>query len=175
MRTKPALLTLTIAALALTACAGPTITPATPAAHKPAAAVAAQTSGAAKLGDTTTFSDGIKATVTAHTIKAGQYAYGAVDGRILVVTVKLTNTSHTAINAVMTSVPTVTVGANGTPAGTASDPAVKVGTIGDLLPGETQTAETGYGVAPADLGSVRVSVADPDLAGDPAVFKGAVR
>lgn len=174
MRTKPALLTITIAALALTACSGPTITPAAPAAATHPAKAAA-TDGSAKLGDTATFSDGLKAVVTAHTIKAGQYAYGAIDGRILVVTVKLVNTSKAPINAVMTSVPTVTVGADGTQAGLATDLSVKSGVVANLLPGETQTSNTGYGVATKDLATVRVSLNDPDLTGDPAVFKGAVK
>lgn len=174
MKTITTLAAILLAA-SLTACSAPTITPGnTPATVKHAAAAATQTTpGAARFGDTATFADGLKAVVTAHTIKAGQYAIGAKNGRIVVVTIKLNNPTKETINAGLV-IPQVTYGTDGAAAEPAEDQTIPVSSTGNLLPGETRTTQEGFGVPTTGLNTVRVELGSPDMS-DPAVFKGAVK
>lgn len=174
-----AILLLALVVTALTGCTTPTTTP--NAGAKPAAAVTTQAATAAApapqttWGDTVTFNGGLTATVTAASQPAGEYPYGAVEGRIVVVTLTLTNTSQTPINAVFTSLPRLTSGTAGIKAESAYDNSINLDTVGNMLPGETRTVTSGYGVPTANYGAVRVEVTAPDMVSPSAVFKGAIQ
>lgn len=182
MKVNTALAALLLA-LALGGCStAPTIT--TPSATATTATAAAtqtqeqptpQTTNTAAFGDTATFHNGLQVTATASTVKAGQYAANAVEGTILVITLKIVNTSTETINAAFTSLPNVTVGAAGTTAAAAFDQAIALETVGNMLPGETRTTHSGYGVAAANLTNVRVEIPSPDPTENAAIFKGAVK
>lgn len=178
MGNKAAAAVIIAAALALTGCAvsmpndiqkaGTTSPPVT-------APTAAAAPYIAAFGDTVKFPEGIAVTAKATLQTAGQYAAGAVEGKIVVVEVSVTNNSAEPFNAALTGYPKVTYGAKGLPADIAADGDKTSGNIGNLLPGETQTATNGYGIPAAGLSDIRIEFNGPKFGDSPAVFKGAVK
>lgn len=178
MGNKAAAAVIIAAALALTGCstaasntvekAGTTAAPAAAPATTPPPSVAA-------FGDSVKFPEGISVTTKATIQAAGPYASGAVEGKIVVVEVSVTNNSTEPFNAALTAYPKVTYGAKGDPAQHAFDGDKTGGNIGNLLPGETQTATQGYGIPAAGLSDLRVEFNGPKFGDNPAVFKGAVK
>lgn len=144
-----------------------------PAPAQPAAPEAPKQDTVATFGGTVTFPDGVKVSVSQpKLVPAGQFAFGDVEGQIAVITVTVTNGSSQPINASLMGYPRVTYGAAGVQAETANSDKVGIGSLSTILPGETQSAERGYGVPPAELASVRVEVSGPSFSDFPAVFKG---
>ncbi len=129
----------------------------------------------AAFGDTVKFPGGVALTAKASVQPAGPYAAGAVEGRIVIVEVTVTNNSTTPFNAALVAYPKVTYGAKGFPAENAVDGDKTSGSIGNLLPGEAQTATSGYGIPSAGLADVRIEFSGPSHGDDPAIFKGAVK
>jgi hypothetical protein len=148
------------------------------AAAAPASSAPASTPGAAKFGQTVTFPSGVSVTVTPEVHTASESAAGAIDGKIVYFNVKIHNGSKASINGSLSSSPTVSYGADGTEASSGVDLGTKGGDTGwvrTLLPGETKTARSGVGIPVKDFGDVRVEVSSPDMADDPAIFKGSIK
>ncbi|PNH86079.1 hypothetical protein [Arthrobacter sp. AFG20] len=139
------------------------------------AAPAAKTSGT--FADTITFPSGVSVKVKPAVVTAGQYASGAVEGKIVTFDITVKNGSKEDLNAALMSVPKVTYGADGTAAQIASDFEAKIGgsVLSTVLPGETQTAKVGYGIPAASFKDVRVEIMAPSFSDKPAIFKGAVK
>ena len=168
----------TIAALAasvalaasLAACSGNTVeAPPSQAQEQPAA----PTQGTvAAFGGALTFPGGVKVSVAKpEVVPGGQFAFGAVQGKITLITITVTNGSDQPVNAAMMSLPRVTYGAKGTQAANANNDKVGAKMMSTILPGETQSAQVGYGVPPAEVASLRVEVDSPNFGDQPAVFK----
>ena len=179
MGNKMAAAVLVTAALAMTGCSGQTVS-APPQASQAAAttpsAAAKPASTEAAFGGTVTYDKGVSVSVTAAAVPASQYAAGAVEGKIVVVTLKITNGSSEAFNGALMSVPKVTYGADGVAAPTAVDSGHTMALASTINPGETQTATSTYGIPSAAYGTVRVEVTGPNAFSDkPAIFKGAVQ
>lgn len=161
--------------LALTGCS--TTPPSVSKATDEPASVGAATPAASRVatfGDTVTYSNGVAVTVTAKTIDAGQYAYGAIDGKITVVSIAITNGSKEEINGALMSLPNVSYGETGKKADIATDTSVKFDVASTILAGETKTVQSGHGIPVAELANVRVEVNAPDFKEKAAIFKGAV-
>lgn len=140
------------------------------------AATATPTNAQAKFGDKVTFPDGVSVVVTGKSQAAGQYASGAIDGKITVFSIAVTNGSKKDLNAALMSVPKVTYGAGGTVAMTAADGAASMTVLSTIQPGETQTATAAYGIPTKELGNVRVEITGPNTFTDkPAIIKGAIK
>jgi len=171
----------TIAALAasvalaatLAACSGNTVEAPAPAPSQSQAQPAAPTQGTSSaFGGAVTFPGGVKVSVSKpELVPGGQYAYGAVEGKITTFTITVTNGSDQPINGGLMGFPQVTYGAKGTKASNANNESIGANFLSTILPGETQSAKVGYGVPPAELATVRVEVMGPNIADLPAVFK----
>lgn len=181
-------ITAVLAAAALAALTGcgagssNTIASAAPAAPAAAAAPAtttpAATPGSATFGQSVTFPSGVSVTVTPDVETASPNAAGAIDGKIVYFNIKITNGSKASINGSLSSYPSVSYGAAGTDATSGVDMGAKGGAsswVRTVLPGETKTAREGYGIPAKDFGDVRVEISSPDIADDPAIFKGSVK
>lgn len=129
--------------------------------------------GSAKFGGAVTFPNKVKVSVSQpKAVPAGQYAFGAVQGKITVFTITVTNGSDQPVNGALMGVPRVTYGASGTQAKLATNETIGGEFLGNILPGEKQSVQVGYGVPPAEVASMRVEVMSANLADTPAVFKG---
>jgi hypothetical protein len=167
-------------AASLAACSGNTVEAPTQAPSQsseapaqPAAPETPKQNTVATFGGSVTFPDGVKVSVAQpKLVPAGQYATGDVEGQITVVTITVTNGSTEPVNAALMAFPRVTYGPSGAPAEFATDITMQFGALSTILPGETQTVEKGFGVPPAELGSVRVEVTGPSFSDFPAIFKG---
>jgi hypothetical protein len=139
------------------------------------AAPVAKSSGT--FADTITFPSGVSVKVKPSVVTAGQYASGAVEGKIVTFDISVKNGSKEDLNAALMSVPKVTYGGEGTTAQIASDFEAKIGgsMLSTILPGETQTAKVGYGIPAAGFKDVRVEIMAPSFSDKPAIFKGAVK
>jgi len=162
-----------VLAASLAACSGNTVEAPTPAPNQSQAEPAAPTQGTvAAFGGALTFPSRVKVSVAKpQVIPGGQYAYGAIEGKITVLTITVTNGSDQPVNATLMGVPKVTYGSNGASASIASNEAVGSSVLSTILPGETQSVKVGYGVPPAQVATVRVEVMSPNIADLPAVFK----
>jgi hypothetical protein len=160
-------------AASLVACSGNTVEAPTQAPSQAQAQPAAPTQGTVSAyGGAVTFPGGVKVTVAKPAVvPGGQYAYGAVEGKITVLTITVTNGSDQPVNAGLMSVPKVTYGASGAAAQIASNESIGSSVLSTIMPGETQTAKVGYGVPPAEVGTVRVEVMAPNIGDLPAIFK----
>lgn len=180
---KKLAITTAIAAFAIAALTGCGDNTSNTIANAPAAAAASGTTapdatpGAAKFGQKVTFPSGVSVTVTPKVQTSGQYASGAVEGKIVYFAIKITNGSKAPIDGFLISMPDVTYGATGIEAKTALDFEAKSGssTVKTVLPGETQTAQAGFGIPSKEFGNVRVEVRSADMSEQPAIFKGSVK
>lgn len=172
-KTIAALAASVVLAASLAACSGNTVEAPNPAPNQTQAQPPAQTPGTvAAFGGALTFPGGVKVSVAKpEVVPGGQYAYGAVAGKITVLTITVTNGSDQPVNASLMSVPKVTYGAKGTQAAIASNEVIGSSVLTTILPGETQSAKVGYGVPPAEVATLRVEVMSPNIADLPAVFK----
>ncbi len=156
--------------------AGPTAPP-TGAGPEPTQTPQVKTSGA--FGDTITFPSAIAVRVTpGRAIPASQTGMGAVEGKIVVFDVVVTNGGTEPINASMMGSPKVSYGAQGIQAQSAFDSQALGGYGGSfstILPGETQTVSVAYGIPTAGFGDVRMEVNSANYSDPPAIFKGAVQ
>jgi hypothetical protein len=148
--------------------------PAAPASSAAAPAPEAKTNGV--FGDTITFPSGIAVKVTPAVVPAAQYAYGAVEGKIVTFDVSVTNGSKEEINGALMGSPKVTYGAQGTAAQSANDIQAGIGAayLSTILPGETQTVKVGFGIPAAGFADVRVEIMAPNFTDKAAIFKGPV-
>lgn len=137
----------------------------------------AKTSGA--FGDTITFPSAIAVRVSSgKVVPASESGLGAVEGKIVVFDVAVTNVGTEPINASMMGTPKVSYGAQGIQAESVYDSAALGGSGGNfstILPGETQTVAEAYGIPSASFGDVRMEVSSPNYSDPPAIFKGAVQ
>lgn len=146
----------------------PTVTP--PATPTPTVKL----SGA--FGDTITFPSGVAVKVSQPVaVAADQYAYNAVEGRIVVVEIAVTNGSKEPLDGSLMGYPTVRYSAKGIEARSANDATIGSDSFSTILPGETQTVKEGYGIPAAGFADVRVEIRGPSLEDRPAIFKGAVK
>jgi hypothetical protein len=173
-------------AAALAGCSGtsnavsqPPAPAATSAAPAPAAAPASTPAqDVAAFGGAVTFPEGVKVTVSQPTaVKAAEFAAGAVEGKIVVLNLSVTNGSGKPLDGTMLSYPKVSYGASGAQAQNAFDSSAGLGAgmLSTILPGETQTVKLGFGIPAAGFSAVRVEVSGPSFDDQPAVFKGAVK
>lgn len=171
-KTIAALAASVVLAASLAACSGNTVE-APPAPDQTQAQPAAPTQGTvAAFGGALTFPGGVKVSVSKpQVVPGGQFAIGAVGGKITLFTITVTNNSDQPVNAALMSLPRVTYGAKGTQAANANNESVGAKMMSTILPGETQSAQVGYGVPPAELATVRVEVTGPSFSDLPAVFK----
>lgn len=142
----------------------------------PASTPAAQ--DVAAFGGAVTFPEGVKVTVSQpHAVKAAEFAAGAVEGKIVVLTLSVTNGSAKPLDGSLMSYVKMNYGASGAQAENAFDSSAGLGAgmLSTILPGETQSVKLGFGVPAAGYGAVRVEVSGPSFDDQPAVFKGAVK
>lgn len=128
------------------------------------------------FGDTVTFPSGVSVKVLQPVArKADSYAYGAIEGKIVDLTLTVTNKGKEPVNAALMGYPRLRYGAQGTEAQNANDSQTKNNSLTTILSGETQTLELGYGVPSAGFKDVRVEVQGPTYTDTPAIFKGSVK
>jgi len=126
------------------------------------------------FGDKAIFKDGVEISVNAPSlVTAGQYASGAVEGKIAIFEVTVTNGSSSEVDGALMSWPEITYGASGKKAGKATDLVEKIGLefFSTILPGEKQTIKVGAGIPPAEIGTARIEVKGPSFSDKPAIFK----
>jgi hypothetical protein len=174
------------AAVGLAGCSGNTVTPppntiSTGTAAAPAPAAAAKpsptASGDAAFGSTVTFPEGVTLTVTySGTVPATPGAAGAVNGRIAVFTVAVTNGSKQPVMGALMSYPTATFGAAGQHATAAFDAGQGIGEpLTTINPGESQTIKVGFNFPVTAPAPARLEFTPPSYAETPAIFKGTVQ
>ena len=126
----------------------------------------------AAFGDTITFPSGVAVKAEQPvTVTAAPNAAGAVQGKIVIIDVAVTNGSKELIND-------ANMGAQGTAAQNAVDAQAGIGmaTFSGIRPGETRTVKLGYGIPEAGLADVQMKVQAPNFdVASPAIFKGAVK
>lgn len=170
-----------VAALAVTGCSASNVV--TKSSDLPPAPVTSSapaptktTAPAATFGDKVTFPSGVSVVVTAASTPADKYAIGAVDGKIVVVKIAITNGSAKSVSGFLPSIPKVSYGAQGVQADRAMDIQVAdTKLVSTVQPGETQTALYTAGVPVAEFGTVRVEVPSPNIGEDPAIVKGPIK
>ena len=136
----------------------------------------AKTVGA--FGDTITYPSAIAVKVSpGRVVPSSQTGMGAVEGKIVVFDVAVTNGGTEPIEGSMMGRPEVRYSTEGIEA----QPAYDFGALGNsggsfstILPGETQTVTVAYGIPTAGFGNVRMEVHSADYSDPPAIFKGAV-
>lgn len=162
----------------LAACSGGnTIAPPPPATQAAAATSAPAKQDTAAFGGSVTFTDGVKVSVSQPTaVPASATAYGAVEGKVVVVTLTVTNGSKDPVNASLLGFPKFSYGTDNVQAVNVTDVEQHIGdgALSTVLPGETQTVKIGYGVPASGYGAVRVEVQPLSYTEQPAIFKGAV-
>lgn len=130
------------------------------------------------FGDTITFPSGVAVKAAPPVaVTAAQYAYGAVEGKIVTIDLSVTNGGKEPIEAGLMAFPRVTYGPQGTAAQNANDIQAGIGaaSLSTILPGETQTVKLGYGIPAAHYGEIRMEVNGPTFNDKPAIFKGAAQ
>jgi hypothetical protein len=147
----------------------PTRTTATPAPR-------AKTVGA--FGDTITYPSAIAVKVSpGRVVPASQTGMGAVEGKIVVFDLAVTNGGAEPIEGSMMGRPKVSYSAAGIEAQWAYDFGAlgnSGGSLSTILPGETQTVTVAYGIPTASFDNVRMEVHSANYSDPPAIFKGAV-
>lgn len=131
----------------------------------------------ADFGGSVTFTDGVKVSVSQpKALPATETAAGAVEGKVVAITITVTNGSKAPVNGSLVGFPKFSYGADNVEAQTVYDAGQHIGDshLSTILPGETQTATVGFGVPAAGYGAVRVEVRPVNFTDQPAIFKGAV-
>ena len=135
----------------------------------------AKTVGA--FGDTITYPSAIAVKVSpGRVVPSSQTGMGAIEGKIVVFDLAVTNGGTEPIEGSMMGRPKVSYSAQGIEAQSAYDFALgnSGGSLSTILPGETQTVTVAYGIPTASFGDVRMEVHSANYSDPPAIFKGAV-
>jgi hypothetical protein len=129
----------------------------------------------AEFGQTATYPDGVAVKLDFLGWRpATETTDGAVDGRIALFNISVTNNSPTEIEGALLSFPQLRAGPNNTRILIAADADALPGVMSTILPGESQQALAVYGI-PADVaGDVRVEFPSLKFVDPPIIFKGAL-
>ncbi|MDT0169448.1 hypothetical protein [Pseudarthrobacter sp. BRE9] len=186
MKLKILFVAAAVAIGSLSACGGSnTVTPglSTPpaaAGPEPTQTTATQTPRAKTVGafgDTITYPSAIAVKVSpGRVVPSSQTGMGAIEGKIVVFDLAVTNGGTEAVEGSMMGRPKVSYSAQGIEAQSAYDFALgnSGGSLSTILPGETQTVTVAYGIPTASFGDVRMEVHSANYSDPPAIFKGAV-
>jgi hypothetical protein len=135
----------------------------------------AKTVGA--FGDTITYPSAIAVKVSpGRVVPSSQTGMGAIEGKIVVFNLAVTNGGTEPIEGSMMGRPKVSYSAEGIEAQSAFDFGAlgnSGGSLSTILPGETQTVTVAYGIPTASFGNVRMEVRSANYSDPPAIFKGA--
>lgn len=144
-------------------------------AEKPSSKTAEQDPLNVKIGQTVTYEDGLKVTVTSATVeKGGQYEEVAKDGHYVKVTVKITNGSDAPVDPTLSTID-LAYGADGTQAESAYVDGIDFGFSGDIRSGKSRSASFAYKVSKKQAKDIEITVAPGFLDYEDATFSGAAK
>ncbi|MFY9635615.1 MAG: hypothetical protein WAL27_12895, partial [Cellulosimicrobium cellulans] len=131
----------------------------------------------AAFGQQATWPDGVGIKVDfAGWRPAGEYASGAVEGRLALFTITLINNSQAEVDGGFLAMPRAAAGPQNKEVEQATDYEQDIGysTFSTVLPGESQQVQTAYGIPAELVSSVRLEFKDPNYTNPPIIFKGAI-
>jgi hypothetical protein len=131
----------------------------------------------AQFGQTASWPDGLSIKVDfAGWRPASEGAAGAVEGRIALFNITVTNNSQKEVSGGLLAHPRAQAGPANEEIGTAIDyrQDIGLGSFSTVLPGESQTAKAAYGISAAQASAVRFEFSDPAFSNPPIIFKGEI-